>query len=178
MANLGRTPLINPAIVAEIVTMIQAGNTYEIAAQAAGIDGSTFYKWQKRGRDAKRTLAQGGEIGEIEYPYVEFVEAIKKARAMAIATAVVHVRRAMPKNWVAAMTFLERSDPEHWGRRDRLDVKATGAFGLIPMTKEDALALKDNLHRFFPALGEPRRIQAEVGDGGEDKGDGGGQGGA
>ena len=25
-------------------------------------------------------------------------------------------------NWQAAMTYLERRDPEHWARRDRLDV--------------------------------------------------------
>jgi hypothetical protein len=31
-----------------------------------------------------------------------------------------YVRAAMPNDWRAAMTYLERTDPEHWSRRDRV----------------------------------------------------------
>jgi hypothetical protein len=36
-------------------------------------------------------------------------------------TAVGYVRSAMQSSWQAAMTFLERRDPENWSRRDRLE---------------------------------------------------------
>jgi hypothetical protein len=36
-------------------------------------------------------------------------------------TAVGYVRQAMASDWRAAMTFLERTDPEHWSRRGRVE---------------------------------------------------------
>jgi len=36
-------------------------------------------------------------------------------------TAVGYAREAMASDWRAAMTFLERTDPEHWSRRGRVD---------------------------------------------------------
>jgi len=31
------------------------------------------------------------------------------------------MRQAMARDWKAAMTFLERTDPEHWSRRARVE---------------------------------------------------------
>jgi hypothetical protein len=42
------------------------------------------------------------------------------SRAEARITAVGYVRQAMASDWKAAMTFLERTDPEHWSRRYRV----------------------------------------------------------
>ena len=32
-----------------------------------------------------------------------------------------YVRQAMANDWRAAMTYLERTDPEHWSRRARVE---------------------------------------------------------
>jgi hypothetical protein len=32
-----------------------------------------------------------------------------------------YVHQAMASDWRAAMTFLERTDPEHWSRRGRVE---------------------------------------------------------
>jgi hypothetical protein len=31
------------------------------------------------------------------------------------------MRQAMARDWKAAMTYLERTDPEHWSRRGRVE---------------------------------------------------------
>jgi hypothetical protein len=56
-------------------------------------------------------------------PYDVFLDAYKKATAIAEATAVENVRRAGtdPLYWAASMTFLERRFPERWARRRDAD---------------------------------------------------------
>ncbi len=156
----GRIPKIDGATVNRILTLLKVGNTNEIAAEAAGITKATFYNWMKRGRKAKLALEEDEDINvpDSELVYVDFFDSVKKAKAEAIASAVVNVRTAMPTNWQAAMTFLERRDPDHWGRRDRLDVNQRTLVGFANLSKEEALEVKQNLHLFFPALGEPKQI--------------------
>lgn len=48
---------------------------------------------------------------------------IEKAQAESEAYAVLQVRRAMTDNWAAAMTFLERTRPGRWRRRDSVEVR-------------------------------------------------------
>ena len=152
----GRIPSLTPERVKEILALLQVGNTDEVAANASGISRGAFYKWLARGRAAIEKMEKGEQIDDSEMMYVDFVDSVKKAKAEAIATAVTHVRRAMSKNWQAAMTFLERKDPENWGRKDRVDVHATGIIGIARLSKEEQALVRENLLRFFPALGTPR----------------------
>jgi transposase len=154
--RVGRIPALTPERVKEILALLQVGNTDEVAANASGISRTTFYKWLVRGRAALERMEKGEEIDDEEMRYADFVDGVKRAKAEAIATAVTHVRRAMSKNWTAAMTFLERRDPENWGRKDRVDVHATGIIGISRLSKEEQALVQENLLRFFPALGTPK----------------------
>lgn len=98
-----------------IVEAVRAGNYYEVAARAAGVEASTFYKWMKRGREGKGKR------------YVEFFHAVEQARAEAERESVEIVRNAAKKDWAAASWWLERIAPARWGRRDKFEV--TGAEG-------------------------------------------------
>lgn len=98
--------IANPEHVQDFLEAIAAGNYVETAAELADLSKVTVYNWRKR-----------AETGE--QPYVQFVNAWKRAEAWAEAQAVANVRKAgqLPQFWAAEMTFLERRHPERWGRR-------------------------------------------------------------
>lgn len=84
---------------------IADGNTFENACACAGIPRRTFYEWTAKGE-------QGIE------PYAEFYQAVIRAKAEAEAEHVQIIRKAAKEGtWQASAWFLERRNPEHWGRR-------------------------------------------------------------
>ena len=112
---MGRPTKLNAEVQEKIVSLVRAGNYPEVAAQAAGITGKTYYEWMKRGED---------EPG----PFREFREAVKEAQAAAESHAVTIIRKAaLDGSWQAAAWFLERSKAERWRRKE--DVELTGKDG-------------------------------------------------
>jgi hypothetical protein len=103
--------LANATLVRTLLECLAAGNYMEVAAHIVGVSKQTIYNWLKR-----------GEQGEV--PYDLFLDAYKKATAIAEADALTNVRRAGntdPRYWAASMTFLERRFPERWARRRDAD---------------------------------------------------------
>ncbi len=86
----------------------RAGACVETAAAAAGVGSSTVHSWIRRAED------HPDDCGE---PFLEFLDAYKKARAEAELDAVHVIRGAWSTHWQAAAWYLERSHPERWGRR-------------------------------------------------------------
>lgn len=105
----GRPSKLTPERQERIVELIRAGNYMEIAAQAAGIDVSTLYRWLQRGEKARSG------------PYRQFRDAVMRARVEAEARAVVVVQKAALTDWRAASWWLERAFPDRWGRRQKLE---------------------------------------------------------
>jgi hypothetical protein len=116
--NKGRRTLLTPELTAEIVRRLSIGAYVHDVMQSLGLQRQTFYAWTERGEADK-------EAGR-ETVFADFADATKRARAEARVTAVGYVRQAMASDWRAAMTFLERTDPEHWSRRRRV-----GHFGHV-----------------------------------------------
>lgn len=102
----GQPTKLTPDLQERIVQAIRAGNYAQVAAAYVGISHQTFYNW----------LRWGEEQGEGKY--FEFFEAVHAAQASAEVRAVTHIQKAMPDDWRAAATFLERRHPERWGRRN------------------------------------------------------------
>ena len=89
--------------VAAILKALEAGNTPEDSCKAVGVGYTTMREWVAI--------------------YPDFAYAVEKAGATARQEMVNVVRTvALSGNWQAAMTYLERRDPEHWGRRDRVSM--------------------------------------------------------
>jgi hypothetical protein len=86
---------LTPELQKLICTLLQAGNTKKVAAEAAGIAESTFYDWMQT-RPA-------------------FAAAVEKAEAEAEATLVTRVAKAAASSWRAAAWLLERRNPDEWG---------------------------------------------------------------
>lgn len=97
-----------------ITDAIQIGAYPEHAARAAGIAPSTYYDWMAKGEEGYEGFA-------------EFSEAVKEAKAQAeINDLAVITKAARDGHWQAAAWKRERSDPEHWGRRERVEHTGKG----------------------------------------------------
>lgn len=151
----GRPSKLTPRLRDQIVGYVRVGNFASVAARAAGIGESTFYRWMERGERAATDLeelatmtraqlmrvarerrmkiparAARADVLELvvasDAPYREFREAIKGAEAQAEAAAVVVIREAMPTSWQAAAWYLERRYPDRYARRERTEVSGPG----------------------------------------------------
>lgn len=109
---MGRKHALTPEVHAAIVQALGAGSYAEDAARAAGVSPATYFRWMSEG---EADLAR-----EEESPCREFYEAASRAKANARLAAIAHVRSHMKDDWRAAAWYLERTQPDKFGRVDRL----------------------------------------------------------
>lgn len=141
---MARPPKLIPELEAMLINAITIGVPLRTASELAGVAFDTVLKWIQRGEGrhpTRRAIA----------PYVQFVHALKKAEAQDQARRVARIEQAARGGqvlvekttttvkpdgstvtvrevkysaplWVADAWHLERTDPKHWGRRDRVDV--------------------------------------------------------
>ena len=132
--GIGRPTKLTPQLQENICKYISKGNYFITACTAAGISNRAFYLWLER---AKQEEDDGLENGL----YFQFMQAVKKAEAIAEAARVERIAQAgeggqVSKRrittfrdgtqtieesfsigqWLADMTHLERRHPERWGR--------------------------------------------------------------
>ena len=139
---MARPTKLTPEVQLEICNWLKLGYYQEDAAIMAGISASTYYDWMKKGELERVALEEGekaltlpdtslpaSEDGtpeiELVYPFMEFSEAVKKARAEAEGAHIRNIRKAADNGvWQASAWFLERSHPKKWGKRSQLDLVA------------------------------------------------------
>jgi len=139
MARTGRTTKLTPQVHENIVRAVTAGVPVVQAAQLVGIGQSTVLQWLQRGEGRAKRSA--------EARYVEFVEAITRARAFDEARrlarleqagrggAVIHEktttfadgrqvveRTYAPPDWRSDAWYLERAYSDRWGHRVQADL--------------------------------------------------------
>jgi len=114
-----------------ICTAIAAGNTLKTSAALAGVNPGTVSTWL--------TMGKRDDSPEI---YREFSEEVQKARAVAEARAVQHITRAAGEGqWTAAAWFLERTNPNEWGKKDRVEVSGPDGAPLAGGSADDSRIL-------------------------------------
>ena len=127
--------LLTPTLQQRICAALRAGAYMKDCATREGIAERTLYDWIARGEEATTTL--GDEIRDPrhpEWPYVQFAQAVHEARAEARIEAVAMIRAhivgrpaeydeqgrttrtEIRPDWRASLAYLERTDPEGWGR--------------------------------------------------------------
>lgn len=114
--------------------LLRAGSFPEVAAQAAGIDPATYYRWMRAGREEIETAK--AEADEIELTlglrveaepseYRQFCEAVEEAVATAeaeLAAVLMREARQGRSSAAAAETLLKRRFRERWGDRAAVEV--------------------------------------------------------
>jgi len=112
---MGRKTKLTPAIQAKMLQMIRQGIAGERAAEACGLNASTFYVWLNRGEAAKSGM------------FHEFFKAVKKADAEAEVLIIGRIQLAAQSGtWTAAAWIAERKWRERWGRHLKMDIDYSG----------------------------------------------------
>lgn len=104
----GRPSVIaNTSVIAIFLSEVYSGVHMEPAAELAGLASNTVRNWLKR-----------GESGE--EPYHTFLRAFKRARSEAESKVTKNILKASedPRFWAAGATYLERTYPDRWARRN------------------------------------------------------------
>lgn len=148
----GRPTKLTPAVQAKIVAGVERGNYGEVAAALAGVSRASFFRWLARGE------------AEEQGPFRDFRDAIKEAESAGEDYAVEMVRKAMPGNWQAAMTYLERRHPDRWARKQHVEHTGPGGKDLFdaerllshptlaPLSPVDRRRVAAGLRKVLPML--------------------------
>lgn len=160
---MARPTLLSTERANQIAALIVAGNDQETAALASGVSKSAHYNWLARGRAERDRLDSNPKLKPkaSEMPFLEYVEAIEKARAEAEARLVLRIAKAAeePKTWQAAAWLLERRDPKRWGRVSRTEISGPDGGAIqseVVSTVSDAelAALADKIAGAGPVIPE------------------------
>lgn len=99
-----RPSSINPAIVNQIVTLLQNGIAVEVTSAAVGINVSTFYNWMKRGEASNEGI------------YKDFYEGVSRAYAICEINMVKTVQKHAETDPSTARWMLGVRFPDRWGQ--------------------------------------------------------------
>lgn len=144
----GRKGLLNTRMISRVAKAIAEGNTARTACLTCGISERVFFKWQADGEAGISPLT------------VQFVQAIKEAKAKAEAVHVRNIKKASSTHWQASAWFLERTNPEDWGRKDRIRQEISGPEG-APVEVEVGIDLNHATNVVFDTLKQQAREEIE-----------------
>jgi hypothetical protein len=102
---------------AKIVEAMSVGNYFHVCCEYAGVTRTTGFNWLARARDARAKAEEHDQpIPLSEQPFVEFLDAVTRARAQAEIRLVSSVAAAalQDKEWRAAVEILKRGFRDNW----------------------------------------------------------------
>jgi hypothetical protein len=102
----GRPTKFTPALQAQIIELVAAGNFLDVACKAVGIAPRTLRHWRQQYRDGDSAVSE----------YAEFFAALEKALAVAETAAISRIRSG-GLGWQGSAWFLERRYPQRWARK-------------------------------------------------------------
>jgi hypothetical protein len=94
-AQDGRHPLPTVELTRRIATLIEQGNYPSTAAQFFGISHDTLSAWLSRGENARAAWERGEPVAPTERAFLDFLNTVKRARAVAEVNAVDAVLNAI-----------------------------------------------------------------------------------
>lgn len=150
---MARPTKLTEAVQQRLCDAIRAGNALDVAALYAGIAPRTFYNWIDRGQAELDRLEADARcrLRDSEAPFVQFLQAVKKARADCEVRNVAIIQKAaagheatktvtrtkadgsqetvtttrVEYDWKASAWLLERKHPDRWARRDYVKQQST-----------------------------------------------------
>lgn len=108
-----RLSKLTPELITKMADIMAQGHYFITAINACGIGKTIAYEWINRGETDRDN--------RVESLYLDLVNALKNAEAKSeqALLSVVKDKAINGKEWLPAMTILERRHPERWGRKDR-----------------------------------------------------------
>jgi hypothetical protein len=123
---VGRKTDCTPETIKIITDNIKLGLSNRDSCALAGITEATFYAWLQRADiETKRVEeGKGRRIRAREAPFIEFSEAVKRAKPTRKQVLVARIQTAAQDGqWQAAAWLLERLHFEEFGRRQMVEVR-------------------------------------------------------
>ena len=114
MSRPGRPTKLTPRLQVQIVHFIAQGNTIRAACGVCGIDPTTYDRWLRKGRAAKRGR------------YANFALAVERAQEAFETRMIGAIATAAPKDWRAARELLALRKPQEYGQKATLGVNVQG----------------------------------------------------
>lgn len=155
----------------KICQLIEGGNYIHVACAAVGVTRAAYYKWKAEGNalvelypdiDPREHDERPEMFSHFQWQLFKFIYAVEAAEARAESYAVLTIKRQMPDQWTAAMTWLERRHPDRWRKRQTIE----GVTGNSMSIDEQAM-IEDPaaLHLLHQALGQLAAGDADIVDG-------------
>ena len=113
MGKRGRPTKFTPEIAAEVVKAVKAGMLLQDAAQYAGLDRTTLYRW----------LKEGAKKRDPKHPLADFCNMVSQGNGVAKLRAIGSVHAAMGNDWKAAAWWLGVTDPKNYGQKVRVTLE-------------------------------------------------------
>jgi len=119
---------LNPDLLQQISVLCDKGLFEKHIMALVSIAPSTWYYWKKEALKLEKALAKGElvyeSLPEDDQKILQFLEIVKKGRSVAIKENLDNITLAGkdPDHWQASAWFLERTDPEHFGRKERVEL--------------------------------------------------------
>lgn len=146
----GRATKLTPQVQEGIINSIRLGNYQDHASLANGISVSTFYNWLERGKKERERI-EDLELSPNpkEALYLDFLEAVEKAKAEAIQRNVGIIQKAASiGSWQAAAWYLERTVPTIYGRKQQVALQGVENGAPVQVTV-DTKDLEDKVSRIL-----------------------------
>ena len=123
----------------EICNDIIAGVPIKHAAISHGITEVTFYNWYNKGKKAKKGK------------FRDFYDDVEEAKSIAITLRARRIYKAGESNWQADAWWLERVDPENFGRKDHHKIESENTNINFNMKSDDEVLKEheDTFERFI-----------------------------
>jgi hypothetical protein len=119
----GLPTLLTPALQKVILDLLRKGNYRKTAAAAAGITYQTFLNW----------------IHRADEPFASFAQGVFQAEAEGEVALLRRVQRAARTDVANARWLLERKYPEHWARKERVELSGING-GAVEVDVADSRA--------------------------------------
>lgn len=152
-ATAGRpSPIMDETTEKELLEYIRFGTPIRKAIVAVGIAERTFYNWMTRGLNERERLATvpNAKLNPTEGVYLQFLQSVERARGEAITKKVAVIAKAGNEgDWRAAAWWLERQNPEEFGKTDRIEM--TGGDGGAIKVQIEMGDLEDKIAKVLAA---------------------------
>lgn len=112
------TSSVDEAKVRVLIDALRGGSDLNTAAQFAGLNYGTVFRWIERGQRENERIEYGEPARPEETPYLDLWQAMRKARAEAVVRNVAQIQKAANQGeWKAAAWWLERTVPEVYAKQ-------------------------------------------------------------
>lgn len=103
-----------------LIDALRGGADINTAAQYAGLNYATVFRWIERGQRENERLEYGYDPRPEEADFLSLWQAMRKARAEAVVRNVAQIQKAANQGeWKAAAWWLERTVPEFYAKPRR-----------------------------------------------------------